>query len=306
MPGTGPVAYAASTDLMGATAYLRDPSQSINTTIATTLLNVASRFIDEKCGRFFYNDGYYLGYLSPGQPTRSVTSYKDFFAKIGTIGAVGVGVTSLTFTSTAGIEDVISPALNDVLYLDIGLNYESVTINGTVTGTAPTFTCPITATKFAHPASTIATTMLLQFAFYENQPFSQWLTVPGDGITPGSSNYFLWPTSPKPYIVTGATQLTPWQGFDLPAIPVSNTTYLPTPRPGSRTVAMSVNWGWPAVPDLIKDLTLKMAARAWISRAGGWSTSGGDANIGNIDMSHHFDSRDEALLIESGFVRFQV
>src|SRR5215472_3959537 len=177
MPGVGPVAYAASTDLMGPNAYLRDPSQTINATIATTLLNAASRFIDEKCGRFFYNDGVYLGYLSPGSsPSRSFTSMKDFFGKVGTIGTVSAGATSMVFTSTAGLEDVIAPTLNDIFYLDIGAGYESVTVNGTVTGSAPTFTCPITATKFAHPANTIATSILVQFAFYENQPFSQWLT----------------------------------------------------------------------------------------------------------------------------------
>lgn len=306
MPGAGPIAYASATDLMGSTsAYLRDPSSTVNSAIATTLLNAASRFIDEKCGRFFYNDGSYLGYLST-RANREVTGTKDFFGKIGTIASVGVGATSMVFTSVAGIEDVIAPAQNDVFYLDIGSGYESVMINGAVTGAAPTFTCPITATLFSHPAGTIATSILIQMAFYENQARSQWVTVPGDGITPGASNYFLWPTSPKPYIQTGATFLAPWQGFDLPLIPVSNTTYLPTPRPGRNTVAMIANWGWPGIPDLIKDLTLKMASRAWLSRAAEWAQTSGDSSIGTVDMSHHFDSRDEALLIESGFVRIAV
>lgn len=305
MPGTGPVAYGTPADLTGNTGYLRDVPAA-NATILGTLLNVASRFVDEKCGRFFYNDGSYLGYLSVDSPTREVTATKDFFGKIGTIGAVSGGATSITFTSTAGLEDVIAPANGDTLYLDIGAPYEAVTINGAVTGTAPTFTCPITATKFGHAAGAVATSILIQFAFYENQPFSQWLTVPGDGITPGSSNYFLWPTSPKPYVVTGSTFIAPWQGFDLPLIPVSNTTYLPTPRPGSRTVAITANWGWPGVPDLIKDLTLKMASRAWLARQDAWAATSGEASVGSVDMSHHFDSRDEALLIESGFVRLAV
>lgn len=306
MPGVGPVAYAQPSDLMGSTsAYLRDPSSSVNQSIATTLLNAASRFIDEKCGRFFYNDGSYLGFVSTSA-TREVTGTKDFFGKIGTIGAISAGATSMTFTSVAGLEDVISPAQNDVFYLDIGGTYEAVTINGAVTGAAPTFTCPITSTKFTHAAGSIATSILIQMAFYENQPISQWVTVPGDGITPGATNYFLWPTSPKPYIQTGSTFLAPWQGFDLPLIPVSNTTYLPTPRPGRNTVAMTCNWGWPGVPDLIKDLTLKMASRAWLARQDAWAQTSGDASIGTVDMSHHFDSRDEALLIESGFVRLAV
>src|SRR5215472_2817633 len=303
MPGVGPVAYAAPSDVMGATAYLRDPSSTINSTIMTTLLNVASRFIDEKCGRFFYNDGQYLGWVSIDSATDEITATKDFFGKIGTIAAVSAGATTLSFTSTAGVEDVISPAVNDVIFLDIGAPYESVTVSA-VSGSAPTFTLTTSATKFAHAANTIATSILVQFAFYENQPFSQWLTVPGDGVTAGASNYFLWPTSPKPYIVTGNTFLAPWQGFNMPAIPVSNTTYLPTPRPGSRTVAITANWGWPGVPDLIKDMTIKLAARAWEARAAGWAVTSGDASVGTIDMSHHFDSRDEELLTSSGFVRF--
>lgn len=227
MAGTGPVAYATASELMGsASAYLRDPNNAVNNQIATTLLNAASRFIDEKCGRFFYNDGSYRRFFD-GQPNRSVTLSMDFFS--------------------------------------------------------------VTA---------------LQLAYYENQPLNAWLTLFGDGVTAGNSNFYLWPANPKPYVSTGQPAVAPWQGFDLPLIPVSNTAYLPTPRPGRATIAMTSNWGWPLVPDLIKDLTLKMASRAWESRQAGWASLSGDVGVGTVDMSHHFDSRDEELLTASGFVRW--
>jgi len=174
-----------------------------------------------------------------------------------------------------------------------------------VAGSGP-YTLTVAATQFAHAAATIASTILVQFAFYENQPFSQWLTIQGDGLTGGSTNWMLWPSNPKPFLATGYTSVTPWQGFNLPAIPVTGTTYLPTPRPGSRTVAVTAHWGWPQVPDLIRDLTLKMGARAWLSRQDAWAHTSGDATMGTVNMSHHFDSRDEALLIESGYVRLAI
>lgn len=228
MPVAGPVAYAGPADLFGASGYLRDPNSTANSAIATTLLNAASRFIDEKCGRFFYNDGSYVRYF-PGVANREITLPFDFF-----------NLTSL------------------------------------------------------------------QLAFYENQPLAQWLTVSGDGITPGASNYFLWPANPKPYIATGSVQTAPYQGFTMPLIPMNNSAYLPTPRPGERTIAITANWGWPAVPDAIKDLTLKLAARAWEHRQAGWAAEAGGAGIGTVNMAHHFDSRDEATLIESGFLRWAI
>src|SRR5258708_13963923 len=98
MPQNGPVAYASVADLFGNNAYLRDPSNSTNSEIATTLLNVASRFIDEKCGRFFYNDGSYLRFFY-NDARREVTLWPDTFGKIGTVAAVGVWAPSITFTS---------------------------------------------------------------------------------------------------------------------------------------------------------------------------------------------------------------
>jgi hypothetical protein len=303
MPGTGPVAYASVADLFGAPAgYLASPSVAQNSVIAQTLLNVASRFIDEKCGRFFYDDGYYVRYFNQRMPSREITIWPDAFGKAGTIGAVAAGATSLTYTLTYGA----APIQGDVLVLDVTNNLEKVTINGVVTGTGP-YTCPIAATQFGHIAGTLAASTFIQFGFYENQPLPQWVTVPGDGYTPGLGNWYAWPDQPKP-IATGTSLIAPWQGFDLPLIPVSNTTYLPTPRPGARTVAITAHWGYPIVPDLIRDITLKLAARAWEHRGAGWQAAAGDdeSSGGGLNMSHHFDTRDEEILIASGYVRWAV
>lgn len=305
MPAVGPVAYASVSDLFGAAGgYLASPSPTQNSMIAQTLLNVASRFIDEKCGRFFYNDGSYLRYFD-GISTREMTIWPDMFGKFGSIAACSAGATMLTFTQAAQAPGP-APVAGDVLVLDVGASNEQVSVSS-VTGSGPYTVVVSPGTRFAHPATTIASTVLVQFAFYENQPFNQWVTIQGDGITAGSTNWMLWPTNPKPFNTTGSTAVTPWQGFNMPMIPVSGTTYLPTPRPGSRTVAITANWGWPAVPDLIKDLTLKLAARAWEHRGAGWSSEPADAAVsGGLNMSHHFDTRDEELLISSGYVRWSV
>lgn len=304
MPAVGPTAYAGVADLLGNSGYIRDPSQ-INSSILQILLNTSSRFIDEKCGRFFYNDGQYRRFFD-GEATRELTLWPDFFAKFGTIAACAKGTTTVTFTP--GPYSPV-PAAGDILTLDIGANFEQVTIAtggvGSPTGNAYPLTLTV-GTAFGHVVNTIANSTVLQFAFYENQPLAQWLTVQGDGVTGGATNYFFWPTNPKPYLATGSVVQAPWHGLNMPLIPVSNTTYLPTPRPGTATIAMTTNWGWPAVPELIKELCLKMTARAWLSRQDSWAQTSGDSTMGVVDMSHHFDTRDEALLIESGFVRLAV
>lgn len=299
MPAIAPIAYATTADLFGAQGYVRDPSQA-NSPIATTLLNVASRFIDEKCGRFFYDGGQYRRFFDGGA-TREVTIWPDLWGAVGTIAAAVRGATTLTFTAGPNSPP---PSVSDVLAVDIGTNYEQVTV-AAVSGIGP-YTLTVSATAFGHPAATIVSAVIPSLAYYENQPFSQWLSVQGDGVSAGNSNFFLKPTDPKPYLTTGSQFAAPWYGFDMPAIPVSNTAYLPTPRPGSRTIAITAHWGWPAVPELIRDLCLKMGARAWLARQDAWAHTSGDATMGTMNMSHHFDSRDEALLIESGYVRLAV
>lgn len=142
-------------------------------------------------------------------------------------------------------------------------------------------------------------------AYYENQPTAQWIAnLTGDGKTPGS-NYFLWPRNPKLYLSSGGTVTSakPFFGLDLAHIPVQNTLYLPSQMPGYLTIGVTANWGWPTVPDVIKDLTCKMATRAWHSRDAGWADEIGSAETGLIKTLMRLDPIDEYTLISSGYVR---
>jgi hypothetical protein len=67
---------------------------------------------------------------------------------------------------------------------------------------------------------------------------------------------------------------------------------------------MATHWGWPVVPDLIKDLTCKYAARLWRMRQVGEIDGTGQ---GGMPTTHlHFDPSDEALLLSSGYKRVYI
>lgn len=293
--------YAASSDVFGTAGYLRDPSSTANATIMTTLLAVASRLIDEMSGQFFYDDGYYYQPID-SQGQSHIDPRRPFFYSSGTIGSCSIGATSLTYTATALAPAV--PQNGDKLTLDTGSSRETVTINGAVTGTGP-YTVPVTATSFAHAASTVATTIQIELRYFENQPNNQVITtLDGDGVNP-PSNFFVWPRE-RPRIGAAnqssadTTSRWPWRGIDISHIPISGTTYLPSSIPGYLTVRVAAHWGWPVVPDLIKDLTCKLAVRLWRRRQAGEGLEGGEASLGTMNFSNLFDSADLVLLRESG------
>jgi len=286
--------YATTTDLA---TYLQDANATANATIWTTLLASASRLIDLKTGQYFYADGQSTKYFDGGFDSVD-TGGHPFYGKGGTIGAVSVGATSLTYTKTYGP----APISGDVLVLDVGTLQETVTINGAVTGTGP-YTCPVTATAFAHGAKTLATTIQLQLAYYENQPLAQWTAVfSGDGHTP-PSNYFMWPRNPKNAGSSAdATAWRPWNSIDIAHIPVAATSFLPSTLPGYLMASLTAFWGWPVVPDDIKNMTLKIAARAWRARSTGWTTVIGSPELGAVvDVSKFFDQQDYMILKGSDY-----
>lgn len=285
-------AYATATDLG---LYLPDVSSSANTSIWNVLLSMASRFIDMKCGQYFYADGFSTKYFDGGY-SQIDTGQHPFYGKAGSIASCVQGATSLVYTRTYGP----APAIGDVFNLDIaGLN-EAVTVSA-VTGTGP-YTLTVGATANAHLAGTLASTIAVKLGYFENQPLPQWIgPLAGDGYTPGT-NYFLWPRNrPSAGSTADPTALRPWFGVDIATIPVSGTTYLPSAIQGFETVALAANWGWPAVPDLIKDLTIKLAARAWHARDSGWTGASGSADTGVVFI-RHFDPIDEMTLLASDFV----
>ena len=215
--------YATTTDLQN---YLQASIAADQGNIWPPLLNAISRFIDLKCGQYFYNAG-------------SATRYFD-----------GDGTR----------------------HLDTGM----------------------------HPFFSVTS---VQQAHFENEPIANWITVAGDGVTPGSTNWWQYPVNPR--LIGSSSSNTasrPLYGMDLAIIPQPNTTYLPSFVPGYRTIAITASWGWPVVPDDIKHMTLKMAARIWNQYQASWNDVKGVADIGMVDISKHFDIQDEYLLVASDYV----
>lgn len=275
--------------------YMKDVNQPANTQIANLLLSSVSRWVDNQMGQYFYSDGVSTKFFDSSGEASIETGQHRFYGKIGTIGAVSVGATSLSFTPLRGP----APVQNDVLQLDVAGTQETVTINGAVTGSAPgPYTCPVTATAFGHAASTSASTIQVKLAYFENQPQAQWVTnLSGNGIAP-PTNYFLWPRNPRNADSSSdPTQLRPWEGIDIARIPISQTQFLPSTIPGYLTASLTANWGWPVVPDPIKDFTVRWAVKMWRARASGWAESIGNAQTGEV---HHFltlNAMDEATVL---------
>lgn len=296
MPATS---YAAVSDLVGSGGYLRDPNPNINSAIMNTLLGASSRLIDEICGQYFYDDGQYTKYFDGTGVSHFTTYDHPLFGSSGTIASCIQGATTLTYTASPLAPR--PPAIGDIISLDIvGTLIEQVTISN-VTGTGP-YTLTVGATAHAHATNTVATTIQVQLAYFENQPIAQWVTVlSGDGVTP-PSNFFLWPRN-RGRIGSAADNaaLKPWTGMDISHIPISNTNYLPSSIPGYMTIAVTAHWGWPVVPDLIKDLTCKIAARLWRKRQMGESDGVGAPGIFSpSSMMGLLDGADQAILNKSG------
>jgi hypothetical protein len=269
--------YAAYTDVFGTAGYLRDPSSTANSAIMAVFLAESSRLIDEEAGQFFYADGYYAQHFTGEGMSHIDTGQFPFFGSSGTIGSISQGATSVTFTTSPLCPT--APAQNNSLIVDTGSLKEVLTINGAVTGTGP-YTVPVTATAFAHAASTVATTFKIDLRYFENQPQGQVIVgIDGDGITP-PSNFYLWPIN-RPRIgaanqsTPDTTSRFPYKGIDIAHIPISSTTFLPSSIPGYKTVSITANWGWPAVPDFIKDLTCRAASLMWRKRMAGQGDTGG-------------------------------
>jgi hypothetical protein len=289
--------YATVSDLVGSAGYLRDPNTNTNSAIMNTLLEVASRLIDEQCGQIFYDDGAYVQYFN-GEGGSKIDTNRPFFASSGTIGAASKGATSLTYTVSNFAPR--APIANEAMVIDTGSNREVLTPSA-VTGTGP-YTLTVPATGFAHAAGTPATTFQINIAYFENQPTAQWITqLDGDGWTP-PSNFYLWPNTVRRVgSAFDNTATRPWYAIDLPMIPISNTTWLPTTMVGKATIGITAHWGWPVVPDLIKDLTCKIAARLWRKRQMGEGDNAiAPGLLSPSSMNGLLDGSDIALLNSSG------
>lgn len=127
---------------------------------------------------------------------------------------------------------------------------------------------------------------------------TQWVTLSGDGVTP-PSNYFLLPDNP-PYVgsATSASARQPYFGIELPeqSNPNDATNYRASFTKGQRTLAITANWGWPAIPDDIVQVTAKIAVKMYRSRDAGWTGQTGSPEIGNVQIIKFLDASDFAVL----------
>lgn len=297
MTQKGAAIYAASSDLA---LYLADVNPSQNAAVWNLMLTVASRFLDDYCGQIFYDDGVYVRYFD-GEGTATFDT-PPFFARSGTIAQVSAGAVTLVYTPAIA-EDNMAPIVGDMFNLDASPLAEQVTVSAVVNNGNGTFNLTVGPTLFGHAAKTVASVITLQLAYFENQPVAQWTAAfPGDGVTPGSA-YFLWPRNrPNAGVTSAPTLPRPFYGVDIAHIPPSGTTFLPSSIPGYLTIAFTANWGWPGTPDIIKDLTCKLAAKLWRLRESGWQESLGNSDTGVAHMFNLFDPMDRITLEMSGLV----
>jgi hypothetical protein len=294
-------AYITAQDIP---TYLKDVSPAPNAQAWNWFASVVSRWLDDQLGQYFYSDGLDTKYWdSEGGGLSNIdTGGHPFYGKVGNVAAVVKGATTLTYTPFRGPV----PSNGDVLTLDVATTQEQVTVSGAPTnnndGTwAMTLASPGTA--FAHVAKTSTTTLQVQLAYFENQPTANWTSIlSGDGVRP-PSNYYCWPRRPKPAGSSAdPTARDPWFGIDIAHIPISNTTYLPTAIPGYVTIGITAHWGWPAVPDPIKDIAGRLTAKMWRARGAGWSEEIGSSNTGVVhSLLKEWNALDGGTLIESRF-----
>jgi hypothetical protein len=272
--------------------YMKDVNQPANAEIAGLLLSSVSRWVDNQMGQYFYSDGVSTKYFDSSGEASIETGQHRFYGKIGTIAAALVGATSLTFTLQRGP----APVAGDAFILDVAGTQETVTASA-VSGSGP-YTLTVGATTFAHASGTSASTIQVKLAYFENQPLAQWVTIlSGNGIAP-PSNYFLYPRNPRNADSSAdATQLRPWEAIDIAHIPISQTQFLPSSIPGYLTAAVTANWGWPVIPDPIKDFTVRWAVKMWRARAAGWAESLGDTNTGIVHEFLKLNAMDEATVL---------
>lgn len=135
------------------------------------------------------------------------------------------------------------------------------------------------------PKHDFYTLTALKIALTENNDpadSSLWYTISGDGVTP-PSNFYLYPDNePEIGSVTDQTLKRPYYRIEIPANPKATTTtdYLPRFTRGHRTVAITASWGWPAIPDEIRDITVKLCIRMWRAKAAGQTGAIGSADYG--------------------------
>jgi hypothetical protein len=157
-------------------------------------------------------------------------------------------------------------------------------------------------TRFVLPvwAGDFYTVTSLKVALVENaDPVgTNWRTISGDGITP-PSNFYLGPENPD-YIgtSTSATATRPFYQIDLPSTPNPNdsTNYITSFTKGLRTLSITASWGFSAVPDVIKTITVNVVVRMWKAKEAGFLGNVGSPEIGTSQVLRYLDFNDRLAL----------
>jgi hypothetical protein len=124
-----------------------------------------------------------------------------------------------------------------------------------------------------------------------NSP-TDWITLTGDGITP-PSDFYLEPANQTYVGKAGDAHAKPFWWIQLPSFgPLISNTFRGYFTSGKRTVAITASWGWPAVPDEIKDIATKIVLRMWKSRESGWTGIVGSPETGTTSVLKYLDVND--------------
>jgi hypothetical protein len=121
---------------------------------------------------------------------------------------------------------------------------------------------------------------------------TDWVTLTGDGITP-PSDFFLEPANNNYVGKNGNSQPKPFYWIDLPAYgPTTSTTFRGYFTAGKRTVSITANWGWPVVPDQIKDITVKIVIRMFKGQQTGFTGATGFPEGTSAVLLKYLDAND--------------
>ncbi len=122
---------------------------------------------------------------------------------------------------------------------------------------------------------------------------TDWVQLTGDGITP-PSDFYLEPANETYVGMTGDAHAKPFDRIEIPATPPRiSTTFQAGFLPGKRTLSVTPpNWGWPAIPDEIKDIATKIVLRMWKSREAGWTGVVGSPEMGTAIVLKFLDIND--------------
>jgi hypothetical protein len=124
-----------------------------------------------------------------------------------------------------------------------------------------------------------------------NSP-TDWITLTGDGITP-PTDFFLEPSNQTYVGKFGDTNKKPFWWVQLPSFgPLISSTFRGYFTSGKRTVSINANWGWPAIPDEIRDICIKIVIRMAASSGTGYTGQVGSPEYGAAIVTKYLDVND--------------